>query len=50
MFPLLAAIRFGQVLFFEQPITNPFSHEERFEIDLGKQPVVRLSCAVRIRT
>lgn len=25
--------RFGKTLFFEHPITNPFSHEERFLIE-----------------
>ena len=33
--------RFGKTLFFEQPITNPFAHEERFIIDLG-DPEIRL--------
>ena len=27
--------RFGKTLFFEQPITNPFNHEERFIIDVN---------------
>ena len=27
--------RFGKTLFFEQPFTNPFNHEERFIIDLN---------------
>ena len=34
--------RFGKTLFFEQPITNPFNHEERFIIDTSNDPEIRL--------
>ena len=27
--------RFGQQLFFEQPISNPFRHEERFSLEVA---------------
>jgi len=33
--------RFGKTLFFEHPITNPFSHEERFILDVN-DPELRL--------
>ena len=33
--------RFGKTLFFEFPITNPFSHEERFIVDIN-DPELRL--------
>ena len=32
---LSLSTRFGKTLFFEFPITNPFSHEERFIIDVN---------------
>ena len=37
-------IRFGKTLFFEQPITNPFGHEERFLLSL-EDPELRLVTA-----
>jgi len=36
--------RFGKTLFFEFPVTNPFSHEERFIIDVN-DPELRLVTA-----
>ena len=36
--------RFGKTVFFEFPITNPFSHEERFIIDIN-DPELRLVTA-----
>lgn len=36
--------RFGKTLFFEQPLTNPFGHEERFLLSL-EDPELRLVTA-----
>lgn len=36
--------RFGKALFFEYPITNPFAHEERFQINVA-DPELRLVTA-----
>lgn len=36
--------RFGKTLFFEYPITNPFAHEERFQIEIN-DPELRLVSA-----
>eukprot|EP01041_Mallomonas_annulata_P001319 gene1319-2541_t len=33
--------RFGKTLFFEHPVTNPFGHEERFQIEVA-DPELRL--------
>jgi len=39
-----ASNRFGKALFFEYPITNPFAHEERFQINVA-DPELRLVTA-----
>ena len=39
-----SSIRFGKTLFFEQPLTNPFGHEERFLLSLD-DPELRLVTA-----
>jgi hypothetical protein len=36
--------RFGKTLFFEYPLSNPFNHEERFEIEIN-DPELRLVTA-----
>lgn len=36
--------RFGKTQFFEYPITNPFAHEERFQIEIS-DPELRLVTA-----
>jgi hypothetical protein len=36
--------RFGKTQFFEYPITNPFAHEERFQIEIN-DPELRLVTA-----
>lgn len=36
--------RFGKTQFFEFPLTNPFAHEERFQIDIT-DPELRLVTA-----
>lgn len=40
----LAIHRFGKTQFFEYPLTNPFAHEERFQIEIS-DPELRLVTA-----